>query len=407
MSGHKRAGRPKSPPAHVRTETPEGGGTQGAETGLPDGASRRVTAGAPDGATTGAAGAAGAVEVSVVLAAYNRPDALRTLLHDLAAQDLPPGQLEVVVVDDGSARPVEPLLADLRLPFALQCVRQDNAGAAAARDRGVRLARGAIVIITDDDMRVGPDFVRRHLETHRAGATVVLGHIASSSKLAELPIFERFHARQLERFVRGVESGKIAVHGVHVCTGNVSFRRADYLALGGFDKDLKRSEDRELGVRLEKNGGKLRFAAQAITRHESDHTDLDVWLRRCFNYGVFDRKIAQKHPDVEMADPWRFFFLVSPVSRPLLMAAVAAPAPMQRATKWTMLAAQALDRRGLEAPAVAATTLAYGLEYFRGMRTEAKSLVRCAKDFRAYLQKRRGQGGHAAPETAFSKEATP
>lgn len=344
------------------------------------------------------AAAAKVPELSVVLAAYNRPDALRLLLQDLSLQQLAPERFEVVVVDDGSRHPVQEALGELHTPYALKLVRQNNAGAAAARDRGVRLARAPIVVITDDDMRVGKDFLRRHLEAHAKGATVVLGHIASSDNLAKMPVFERFHAAQLERFVRGVREGRILVHGVHACTGNLSFRREDYIALGGFDAALKRSEDRELGVRLEKSGATLAFAADAITRHESDHTDLSVWLRRCFNYGVYDRKIAAKHPDVEMADPWRFFFLVSPVSRPLLLAAVALPGPMQHATTFAVRAAEKLDAHGQQRLAVAATTLAYGLEYFRGMRTEAGSLRHCAKDFVGYLGKRTHKRRSAAQE---------
>jgi GT2 family glycosyltransferase len=292
------------------------------------------------------------------------------------------------VVDDGSRQPVQQALHGLTTPYALRVERQDNAGAAAARDRGVRLARAPVVVITDDDMRVGPDFLLRHLEAHRAGATVVLGHIASSDNLDKMPVFERFHAAQLERFVRGVRTGRVSVHGVHVCTGNLSFRREDYLTLGGFDAKLKRSEDRELGVRLEKHGARLTFAEGAITRHESDHTDLDVWLRRCFLYGVYDRKIAAKHPDVEMADPWRFFFLVSPLSRPLLLTAVLLPEPMQHATTFVVRAAARLDAAGQQRLAVKATTLAYGLEYFRGMRAEAGSLRACAQDFVGYFGKR-------------------
>lgn len=326
--------------------------------------------------------------LSVVLAAYNRSSALRLLLEDLAAQTLDAHAFEVVVVDDGSRQPVQEALHDFATPYALRIVRQENAGAAAARDRGVRLAKAPIVVITDDDMRVQPDFLRQHQDAHASGATVVLGHIASSSNLSRLPVFERFHAAQLERFVRGVREGRTVVRGVHVCTGNLSFRREDYLALGGFDAGLKRSEDRELGVRLEKSGAKLVFAVDAITRHESDHTDLDVWLRRCFHYGVYDRKIAAKHPDVEMADPWRFFFLVSAVSRPLLLTAVLLPQPMQHATGLVVRAAERLDASGQERLAVAATTLAYGLEYFRGMRAEAGSLRACAQDFIGYLGKR-------------------
>jgi glycosyltransferase involved in cell wall biosynthesis len=329
------------------------------------------------------------IRVSVVLATYNRGPLLLQLLEDLRAQTFPCDQFEVVVVDDGSTVPVTDVVATDAMPYRLALLRQTNAGPAAARDRGVKAAEGEIVIITDDDMRLRPDFIAQHMQAHDSGATVVLGHIAASSHLADMPIFERFHAAQLARFIQGVKDKRIAVRGVHVCTGNISFRRQDYLALGGFDPNLKRSEDRELGVRLEKSGATLVFNADAICEHESDHTDLNVWLKRAFNYGVFDRRIAQKHPDVENADPWRFFFLVSPLSRPLLASVVLAPQVLAPLTRLTMRAAILSDEAGYTKPALLGTTLAYGLEYFRGMRHDAGSIKQAAQDLMGYLAKRK------------------
>lgn len=329
------------------------------------------------------------IEVSVVLATYNRGKLLLQLLADLEAQDYNHTKFEVVVVDDGSREPVTDVVDAAAYSYALRLMRQPNAGPAAARDRGVHAAKGAIVIITDDDMRLHKNFISQHMATHAAGATVVLGHIASSTHLDQMPIFERFHAAQLGRFVSGVAQGRIAVRGVHVCTGNISFRRQDYLDLGGFDPALKRSEDRELGVRLEKSGATLKFCETAVCEHESDHSDLNVWLKRAFNYGVYDRRISAKHPDLEIADPWRFFFLVSPISRPLLLGAVVAPKLAATLTQLTIRAAIFSDDRGFERPALLGTTLAYGLEYFRGMREDAGSLKQSGRDLWRYLHKRR------------------
>lgn len=329
-----------------------------------------------------------AYKVSVVVATYNRGMLLKDLLEDLSKQTVAASDYEVVVVDDGSSEPVEPWLKKVSTPFQLTAITQKNAGAAAARHRGVEASQGEIIIITDDDMRLPSDFIAEHLAAHARGATVVLGQICSAPNLGHMPVFERFHAHQLERFNQGVQKGRVAVHGVHVCTGNLSFRRADYLAVGGFDKTLGRSEDRELGVRLEKAGGRLAFAPKAKVTHESDHTSLTVWLKRAFNYGVYDHRIAVKHPDVEMADPWRFFFLVNPVSRPLMLMTVSFPKASQRLTELTMQAAIQSDARDFDKIAVIGTTLAYGLEYFRGMRQDAGSLRQSIKDLRGYMKKR-------------------
>lgn len=326
--------------------------------------------------------------ISVIAATYNRLALLRGLLDDLAAQTLPPDAFEVIVVDDGSVEAVPQSLDPSRYPYHLVLERQANAGPAAARHLGATLSRAPIIVFIDDDMQPAPDFLERHLEAHERGYTVVQGVIAPAAHLGDMPIFERFHAAQLDRFVREVEEGRVQVHGVDVCTGNVSVRRADYFAVGGFDPTLGRSEDRELGIRLEDAGAKLALATGAITTHRSDHDELDVWLRRAFNYGVFDRRIARKHPHTELADPWRFWFLVNPLSRPLLLGAVAMPWVGERLAQLSIRAAMLTDWMGMPRLAIAGTTLCYGLQYFRGMRTDAGSLLTATMDFAGYVRKR-------------------
>ncbi|HET6346214.1 MAG TPA: glycosyltransferase family 2 protein, partial [Myxococcota bacterium] len=147
--------------------------------------------------------------------------------------------------------------------------------------------------------------------------------------------------------------------------------------------------DRELGIRLEKAGGKLVFSEGAKVIHESDHADLKVWLKRAFNYGVYDRRIAQKHPELEIADPWRFFFLVSHVSKPLMLVSMGVPLAGEKLSHLAMQAALESDKLGLKKAAVFGTTLCYGLEYFRGMRADAGSAKQTVRDLRKYLKKRR------------------
>ncbi len=330
---------------------------------------------------------------SVVLATFNRPALVTRLLKQLAHQSLDPDAYEVVVVDDGSTPAIAPALRALDLPCALTALEQPNAGAAAARDRGVRAARGAIVVIVDDDMQVEPGFLEAHLTHHAPGCSrVVLGRIRPDPDLPRMPLFERYHAEMLERFVRGVRSGRVRIHGTDVCTGNVSFPREWYLRVGGFDPDLKRSEDAELGVRLEKAGLELVFSEEAATTHGSDHSRTDVWLRRAYLYGIYDLKIAGKHPDVLDASPWRFLFLVNPLSRPLLRGAVLFPGLGRLLARAAWGAASAADRLGLESLGISGATLTYGLEYFRGVREEAGSGRAALEGMRAFAGARRKAG---------------
>jgi GT2 family glycosyltransferase len=310
----------------------------------------------------------------VVIATYNRLPALTRLLRDqLADQTLSATAYEVVVVDDGSAEKVREPLMKLDLPYQLRVEEQANAGAAAARHRGVLSAQGDVVLITDDDMQVGRDFLERHLERHPPGSrTVVLGHIRPDPNVSGMPLFERWGAWLNDRLARRLGSpGGQRARGHNLYTGNVSFNREDYIAAGGFDSALRQSEDIELGVRLEKLGCTFEFSPEAYVLHGSDHTSLEKWLKRAHRYGVFDTKVAAKHPDVPQVNPWRLLFEMNPLARPFLASAVALPRATRPLTSAMMVAAEGLARLGLERVAYASVSVAYTMEYLRGAREEA------------------------------------
>lgn len=328
------------------------------------------------------------LSLTFVIASYNRAKFLPELLAGLEKQTLPRDRFDVVLVDDGSREPIRPVLEQRGTDLRITLIEQANTGQATARHRGIEQATGDVILIVDDDMKLAPDLAEAHLRWHERGFRVVLGRIHSASAIDHMPLFERFHARQLEKMVEAFRNGS-EPRGVHFCTGNVSFRRKDYLAIGGFDRTLKRSEDRDLGLRLEYAGATFAYAEDAGTVHESDHTDLNVWLKRAYNYGVYDLRIHHKHPEIEIANPWRFLFLVSPLSRPALLLTTVAPKFGTSVAPRLMAVADWLDKRGLTSTALRATTLVYGLEYFSGMREEAGPITQSLKDLALAVRQRR------------------
>ena len=100
-----------------------------------------------------------APKVSVIVPTYNRPDRLRTALASLAAQTYQ--DFEVIVVND-AGRDVEFVVAACADRHRITTVIHDrNRGLAAARNSGLREAKGAYIAYLDDDDRYLPN----HLET--------------------------------------------------------------------------------------------------------------------------------------------------------------------------------------------------------------------------------------------------
>jgi GT2 family glycosyltransferase len=329
--------------------------------------------------------------VSVILATFNRGPLLVRLLHQLAAQDFPTDEMEVVVVDDGSKEPavdfVEPHRA--ALSYSLTIITQANAGAAAARQRAATAATGELLVILDDDMQIRPNFISEHVRLHRQGSgkTCVMGRYASDPGIASMPLFERYYANMWDKLTRNVREGRLPVTGTIFSTGNASVRREDFLAVGGFDLSLKQAEDTELGLKLEKHGVTMVFSETAYTLHGSDHTELSRWLIRNYRYGVYDTRIARKHAWAAHADPWRYVFYLPKLGLPFLATSVVAPTFARLVSGVMVQATLAADKMGMQRLALRGAGVVFGMEYFRGVREENGSLGETVSALGTFLVK--------------------
>lgn len=86
--------------------------------------------------------------VSVLITAYNRPDELRATLRALREQRYP--ALELLVIDDASATPLEPVVREA-WPDARVWRNARNLGLIASRSLGMTRAAGEYIITLDDD----------------------------------------------------------------------------------------------------------------------------------------------------------------------------------------------------------------------------------------------------------------
>lgn len=105
--------------------------------------------------------------VSVVIAAYNCARYLPEAIESALSQTLPP--LEVIVIDDGSTDDTTEVVA--RYEGKIRYIRQQNMGIAAARNAGIRIARGSLIAFLDADDIWFPSFLAQQREAlSRTGA---------------------------------------------------------------------------------------------------------------------------------------------------------------------------------------------------------------------------------------------
>jgi glycosyltransferase involved in cell wall biosynthesis len=107
---------------------------------------------------------------SVIIPTFNRRDAVIAAVRSVLDQSV--RDLEAIVVDDGSTDGTAEALAAIEDP-RVRILVQANAGAAAARNRGIAQARGRYVAFLDSDDRFFPDHLEDLLPLLARGADVV------------------------------------------------------------------------------------------------------------------------------------------------------------------------------------------------------------------------------------------
>jgi glycosyltransferase involved in cell wall biosynthesis len=98
---------------------------------------------------------------SIIMPVYNRLDLARTAIESVSGQS--DRDFEYIVVDDGSEESVRKELRALSSEYGFTLICQENAGPGAARNRGVREARGEYLVFLDSDDSLYP----WALETYR------------------------------------------------------------------------------------------------------------------------------------------------------------------------------------------------------------------------------------------------
>lgn len=224
--------------------------------------------------------------VSVVIPVYNGAALLERALESVRAQRYT--DYEVLVVDDGSADGSAAVAARyLAQPGVVgRCLRQSHRQVAAARNAGIREARGAYIALLDHDDLWYPDKLRvvmaefaRHPE---AGLVCHDEHIVRDGRRLRTarngPAVDRMYERLL-------------FSGNTLCVSSTVFRRDSALAIGGFREDprLDTVEDYDFWLRLSRTA-RFRFipevlgAYQVVDRSSSSriaylHTNLECLLK--------------------------------------------------------------------------------------------------------------------------------
>ena len=185
--------------------------------------------------------------VSVVIPTYNYAHFLIGAVESALAQTYP--DREVIVVDDGSTDDTRDRLA----PFdgRIRYIHQENRGLSAARNAGIRAARGPLIAFLDSDDLWHPEKLAvqaRYIERHPGVALLASDHLDMHTSEIDRVDWPRVdgtraiaaHAVSFDELVVGSRFGACGVVARRWCFDEV----------GLFDETLRSAEDVDMWIRI-------------------------------------------------------------------------------------------------------------------------------------------------------------
>ena len=224
--------------------------------------------------------------VSVVIPTYNLARLLPEAVESVRAQSWP--DVEIIVVDDGSTDDSERVLERLSRE-GVRCFRQENAGAAAARNRGIREARKSWVAFLDAD-----DFW-------------MAGKLAAQFEALEgKPSAAFSYTDERIRFEDGSESDRASkatdgpllpqmLVGNILSTPTMLVRRDCFDAVGLFDARLRTGEDWDMWMRLAAHFESVRVARPLTTVRVASRMKFPLEVMEACTLLVLERLFACPH----------------------------------------------------------------------------------------------------------------
>jgi glycosyltransferase involved in cell wall biosynthesis len=210
-----------------------------------------------------------ASRISVVIPAFNEQATIGTCLTSLAEQDFP-GQVEVIVVDNGSTDAT----AEIARAAGARVLAEPTRGVCHARQRGTAAATGEIIVSSDADTT----FPRTWLSQIHATMTrrPDLAATCGPCTFVDGPWWSGPYTRALFGITAWVHRRTRRV--LYASATNIAFRRS---AWTGYDTRLTQGGD-ELGLlRSLRRSGPLHFDPQRVTLTSSRR------LYRGLLYNVF------------------------------------------------------------------------------------------------------------------------
>lgn len=232
-------------------------------------------------------------KISVIVAVRNEEKSLPALLESLEGQDYPSDLLEVIIVNDNSTDRTPVVVSEFiasrsdRPGPRIRLIYNPFSGKKRAVRYAIEKASGEVIITTDADCTVGPEWVRCHASWYREkesgqagkndtgaedgnhvkGSLSDLNEGSGSADMVLAPVIQRhdegfwsqFGVYEFSALQAVTEAAAVAGHPVMCNAANMSFRKDIYFRHSGkLHDDLASGDDMFLLQAVMRDGGTVR-----------------------------------------------------------------------------------------------------------------------------------------------------
>ena len=231
--------------------------------------------------------------ITVITPTHNRREAVLRAVESVLSQSM--SKFEHIVIDDGSTDGTAAALAGICDPRLIY-VGAKWRGANAARNAGIERARAPIVTFLDSDDVYLPHRLEQTLTWFDADPALEV----LISSYVSLKGGRATNCINRDAFLNpGTLERTLVAETILIAGSAITARREALLAIGGYDSDIARMQDRELLLRLAR-----RFGAQLSqnidwTKHNSENSI----SRRRRGYVEAYANLMRKHPNIARSYP--------------------------------------------------------------------------------------------------------
>ena len=217
--------------------------------------------------------------ISIIICTYNREKYIRPLLESIAKNDYPTTDYEIVLVDNNctdNTHGVCEQFAAAHKEVAFRYVIEPEQGLSAARNKGIKEAKGDIIIYVDDDALVDSDYIRIyaehfavHPDTMAAG-----GPIEPLYETQEPSWMSPYTKALLTAWMNYGDQVREYPNGRYPGGGNAAYRKEVFERVGLFNTELGRkgnlllaSEEKDIFDKMKALDMKVFYLPTPVLHH--------------------------------------------------------------------------------------------------------------------------------------------